>query len=135
MNVDRMYILPNVTDAKSNSLARFGDQRVRPGKDAAIKTEEVEIGHDRGIGAEAARWDVPFVEENGEVSVHFLEVGVLGVNDEESHGSQTDLDHFISVGVIHLGSGVLIDRKLVNEGLSRRYGRLAETAHSVHSAR
>ena len=133
VQVDRMAFLPDVAEADAHPISRLGDQRRRARERPAVEGEEVEVGHDVRVRVGAPRPDEPFVQEDREVPVDHLRA-LLGMDDEEPHGPEPDLDHLVAVRVVHL-SPVLLERELVGERVAGGDVPLVEPAHTVHAAR
>ena len=133
VEVDGVVVHGEIAEADADAVALFDDHGIDAGEDAGVEGEEVEVGHDGGVGGGGSGGDGPFHEHDGKIAIDdLIGGGVLGMDDEEAHHAEGHLDHFVEVGVVHEGA-LLIAGKFIDDGFAGLDGGLSEAGDAVHA--
>ena len=132
MDVDRVFVHAEVGKTDAHPVSGFNHQMINGGEYLAVEGKNVKVQHHGRIRPIGARMNRPFVQHDGEIPINLRAFRFLRMNDEKSHHSHCQLQHFIGMRMIHEGA-VLPQRKFVNIGFTRTDMRLSEAADAVHS--
>ena len=118
VDMNGVFIHAEVSDSDTHPVPGFNHQMINGGKYLAVKGEHIEVCHYGRIRPVGTRMNGPFVQHDDKIPINPPVFRLFRVDDEKTHHTDGQLQHFISVRMIH-ECAVLAQGKFVNPGFTR----------------
>ena len=121
-----------IADPYPDAVAPAHHQGIDAGEHPRVPGPQIEFGHGGDPRHVAAGIDVIARDEENEIAIDAVEIGIAGMDDEAPHHAHCDLHHLVGMGVVHERSAPA-HHELVDEGLAGIDVGLSEAADAIHA--
>jgi hypothetical protein len=123
-----MERLPTRTRTRSPRRTKGVDAGEHP----CVPGPQIEFGHGGDPRHVAAGIDIVAAEEENEVAIDAVQIGIAGMDDEAPHHAHCDLHHLVGMRVVH-ECPAPAQHELVDKGLAGIDVGLGQAADAIHA--